>query len=139
MDGNAVDCFRPSSRPQCAPQIRTAQSPDGACLSLWQLAPARLRDFNQGFDADQPSLVVLEPGGRFLHSSPWEGLMGRLRRCWIRIFSYIPSRCLRRFELWVLPGKTPWVWEPVYCVLVLLLSMKVAHLPSEPCVAILNV
>jgi hypothetical protein len=37
----------------------------GACLSLWQLAPARLRDFNQGFDPDQPSLVVLEASGRF--------------------------------------------------------------------------
>ncbi len=35
-------------------------------LNLWQLASARLRNFNQGFDADQASLVVLKPGGRFL-------------------------------------------------------------------------
>ena len=34
-------------------------------LSLRQLAPARLRDFNQGFDADQPALVVLEAARRF--------------------------------------------------------------------------
>jgi len=60
MDGIAVDCFR-----SLFPAAVRAANPDGACLSLWQLAPARLRDFNQSFDADQPSLVVVEPGGRF--------------------------------------------------------------------------
>src|SRR3984957_4471186 len=49
-------------------RLRTQQPSGKASLSLWQLAPARLRHFNQRFDADQPSLVVLEPGGRFLPS-----------------------------------------------------------------------
>jgi hypothetical protein len=48
-----------------APQILAGQP---RSLSLGQLAPARLRDFNQGLDADQPSLMVLEPRGRFLPS-----------------------------------------------------------------------
>src|SRR5258707_9990731 len=65
MDGNAVDCFRPSSWPQWRAVNPSGEPLDRASLSLWQLAPARPRDFNQGFDADQPSLVVLEPGGRF--------------------------------------------------------------------------
>src|ERR1700688_4703265 len=54
------------------------QSLDRASLSLWQLAPARLRDFNQGFDAGQPSLAVLEPGGRFFPGGEPAHLVGRL-------------------------------------------------------------
>lgn len=45
------------------PPGRGAEAINIASLSLWQLAPVCLRDFNQGFDADQPSLVVLEPSG----------------------------------------------------------------------------
>src|ERR1700690_978127 len=55
-----IGCTRGSS--DSGPRMRGGQ----ASLSLWQLAPPRLRDFNQRFDADQPSLVVLESGGRFL-------------------------------------------------------------------------